>query len=285
MISSWFLLIVISVFLFAVSTILQRLLLKDDKSDPVAYSIIFQIIVGLIIGVFGFLFGSMNFSNIKPVFFNILLMTLLYILANVFTFKALKKIEASEYTIIFSSRVLFTIIASSIFLREKLTFQQFGGAMLILVAIFLATYNKTKIRFGKGELLALLGAMSIGFETTNDRMILSSMKLYPFVTIAFIVPAIVMLFIFPKSLPKMKIFLDKKLLSRMLTFSFLYAISSITFFAALQIGNNSSQIAVINQTSTIVIVLLGIIFLKERFNIINKLLAAVLSVIGVILTI
>lgn len=55
------------------------------------------------------------------------------------------------------------------------------------------------------------------------------------------------------------------------------------FFVALQKAPNSSQVAAINLTSVIVIVLLSIIFLKEHTDWLKKIVGAVLSFIGLLL--
>ena len=281
----WLYLIAFSVLLYSIAIILQRVLLKDDKIDPIAYSIFFQFIAGFLIGAYGFILGGMTFSNMKPLIFNIILMILLWSFSNIFSFKALKTIEASEYTIIFTSRTLFTVITSAIFLGNILTHKQILGGLLIIIATVLAVYKNTKFKFKIGELYALLGAMAFGFETTNDKIILSSFKLYPYVTIAYLFPALFMLFLFPKSILRMKDILNKKRIFKVLLFCGLLAISSLAFFSALQIATNASQVVILNQVTTIVIVLMGIIFLKERDNMPRKLLAAILSVVGVILTI
>jgi uncharacterized membrane protein len=63
----------------------------------------------------------------------------------------------------------------------------------------------------------------------------------------------------------------------------LYAISAATIFLAYQYGRNAAQIAPINETSTILIVILAAIFLKERSQLLRKLFAAAISVLGVLL--
>ncbi len=57
----------------------------------------------------------------------------------------------------------------------------------------------------------------------------------------------------------------------------------IFYFIALQIGANSSQIAALDQLSTIIIVILGILLLKETQHVLRKIVAAIISVIGAIM--
>ena len=101
---TWQVLIFISVILFSVGTLFQRVLMERKASDPIAYSIVFQLLTGLIIGFYGFLFENMSFPEVIPLV-NILLMTLLWTFANIFSFTALKHIDVSRFTVVFSSRL------------------------------------------------------------------------------------------------------------------------------------------------------------------------------------
>lgn len=69
----------------------------------------------------------------------------------------------------------------------------------------------------------------------------------------------------------------------MAVLSLVFTVSAICLFAALQSSPNSSQIATINLLNIVLIVVLSIIFLKERDNIPKKLLGAVSSLVGLIL--
>jgi len=280
---TWQILILTSVFLYSVVILLQRVLLKDNKSDPKAYSIFFQLLTGLFIGVFGLSFTNMSFPNIRPLIFNLILMTLFYGFGNIFIFQALKSIEASRFTIIFASRALFTILASFLFLQEQLSFRQMWGAFFILLGIVLVNIKSAKLQFSKKELIAVLAAAAFGFANTNDRFLLKSFAVYPYVFLAFIVPAFLVMFLYPYTIKKMQVFLEEKLLLKMLLLCVISAVSSITFFLAFQKADNASQVVSANLTSVIITVLLAAIFLKERDYLPQKLIGAVVSFIGLLL--
>lgn len=280
---NWQLLILASVILYSVAVIIQKILLRDEKSDPIAYSIFFQLIVGLLVAMFGFAYTNMSVGNIRPISGNLLLMVLLYSIANIFIFKALKTTDASKFTILFSTRGFFTVFASSLFLGESLKITQWVGALIIFSGIVLVSLESLKFHIEKNETLAFFAAIAFGLANTNDRVILKSLNLYPYVSIAFIVPAIFMIILYPRSIVKMKVFLSKSLLIKMILFSIIYAASAVTFFSALQIANNSSQVVTINLTSVILTVILSIIFLKENKKVWQKIFGAALSFIGLLL--
>lgn len=280
---TWQALIGISVILYSTSVLLQRSILKENESRPVAYSILFQLIVGALIGIYGLVFADMRFpSNLRPLLFNLILAAVLYGLANIFIFKSLKETEASRFIIVFSLRALFTVLASSLLLKEVLTSKQFMGSLLILAGVVVVNLKSSKLAFGKGELFALLAALAFGFANTNDRYALASFNIYPYVALAFVTPAILVSFVFPGELKYMKLFVKKNILTKVLLLCSIYAISALTFFAALQVGKNSSQVASVNLTSVILTVLLSIVFLKEKDKLPQKILGTVLAFIGLL---
>lgn len=86
----WQVLALISVTFASVSNIINRLLMKDDESDPVGYGIIFQF------GLFSFsliltlIFGKLQLPNGNEILLRFLISTILWTLFTVFSFSAMK---------------------------------------------------------------------------------------------------------------------------------------------------------------------------------------------------
>lgn len=282
---SWQVYISLSVFFYSVVTLLQRVLVKEKDSSPIAYSIFFQLLTGGMVLIIGFLFTDMSLPNLGPLLPNLVLMTVLYGIGTAAIFESLKRTEASKFIVIFSSRALFTILASSLIILEGLTFNQFIGAFFVLGGVVVVNLKSTRFSLGKGELFGLVAAICYGFTTTNDRYLLQHLSVYPYLVMAFILPALFMITLFPREVSNVKLILKKKFLQGILVLSATDVISSLLFFLALQTSINSSQIGAINITSIIVTALLAVIFLKERENIPKKVLGAVLSFAGLLLLI
>ncbi|MFC1649541.1 DMT family transporter [Patescibacteria group bacterium] len=281
---SWQVLVFLSVVLYSVSILLQRVIMKEDESKPIAFSIFFQVLSGLVILIVGLIFSDMSLpSNICELIWNLLLMGLLYGFFNLFALKSLKLTEASKYSIVASTRVFFTVLASSVLLKEFLSGPQFVGALLIFAGVVLVNLESKKFKLDRGTLLALAGAACFGFANTNDRYLLGSFDVYTYLTISFLLPPILMSLIYPKQVKYMKNYLDKKVIKKVLVLSIFYAFAALTFFAALQVGENSSQVASIGLTTVVVTVILATIFLKERDNMPKKIFAALLSLVGLLL--
>jgi len=280
---TWQFLILISVFLYSISVLLQKTLLNRTQTDPLSLAVVFQILTGLTIGLFGWLFSNMSLPQLKPLLFNLILMTLLYGFGNIFVFKSLKRLQATRFTVIFSSRALFTILASSLILKESLVLKQLLGTSLLLAGIVLANIKAAKLTFSRHQATALLAAVCFGLAITNDRFLLKSFQVYPYATLGFIIPGLFIAFLNPSLIKTLPALLSKQTFPQILLLSTLYAAAAITFFFALQISPNSSQVASINLTSVITTVLLAIIFLRERDNLGYKILGAFSSFLGLFL--
>src|SRR3990172_1367675 len=218
---SWQLLIILSVILTSFSSLIERILLKDGKSDPLTYSVAFQLITGVIIGIFGYLFSNMIFSGISKLLPNLILMIILYGVGNLALFNSLKLIEASRFVVIFAARALFTLMASAIFLGERLVLLQLGGVALIILSVLIVTIRSGKElnllkHFGKGELYALMAALCFGLANTNDRFILKDWAVYPYVFSAFVLPAVAVVLVKPKILSNLRQLMTKSFMSKML---------------------------------------------------------------------
>lgn len=281
---SWQILIALSVLLYSFSVLLQKVLLKDDKSDPISFSIFFQVGVSIIIAVLVFMVkGRIVIPNLSEIWVYVLLMAVLYGLANVFVFKSLKLTDASQFGVLFQSKNLFAIIGTSVIFNEMLTTKQWVGALLLIAGVVIVSLNKTKIKLNSGALLALLAGLLFGAANVNDRFLISYFDPYSYVVVGFLFPALLISVVYPKKLAGIKVFLNRKYIYKMILLCLTYGLSATAFFAALTLTDNASQLFSINAFSVITVVILSIIFLKERDFMPRKVLGAVLSLIGLLL--
>lgn len=278
----WRILITISVVLYSVSTLLQRVLMRDQENHPIAFAMLYQLLVAAGFAILTFALGKVQLPPILPLIPNLVLTMILFGAANIFIFKSLAHTDASQFTIVFASRFFFTVLASSLLLREALSWLQLTGALIIFIGVALAS-ARHHFTFQKGEWYALLAAMFFGFALTNDRYLLQSFNVYAYSVIAFALPAFFIAAIRPREVPNLMRYLKGPLLIKTLAISLCYLLFTITFYLALQATDNSSQVAAVSITSVLLTVLLAIIFLKERENIGRKILSAGICLIGILL--
>lgn len=278
----WQVFVTLTLVLNTVQVLTQRFLLKDKNSNPATYLIVGDLVGGLFLLVFALKQEMVTLNNLT-LMPSILLSGLLFGLGGLFWYKSLKLIDASEFIVLFTSRAFWAVLASVILLGENFQLEQIIGALLIFLGIYLAAWNAKKFSFKKGEIYALAGAFSMGLGFVNDGFILRGLNPVIYAPISFFVASLVAWLLNPKSTAEILNTFRSKLLMKLILLGFLGAATQLTYLSAVSLSGNVGQIAVINQLSTILIVIAGIIFLKERDNLIKKIFAAILAFAGVLL--
>lgn len=280
---TWQMLITISIIANAVSSILLRVLMKKENSHAIAFSIMYQLIAGCFIFIYALL-GGFRLPNIIHFLPLISLIYFFYIIGNIFIFNALKIIGLSEYKIIYSVRPVVTVLASILFLGEIINFHQIIGAILIIIGVIIVSWQTKKLKIANlGAIYTLIAATAFGLAFTGDTYVVRNLDVASYQTFSFIIPALAMFLIFPSAKFHFKKMFNFSVLPKILITGFFQAIATITVYLGYKIGRNNVQIAPLTQLSTIVIVLAGIIILKERKNIFQKILGAILSFSGAIM--
>lgn len=277
----WFILALISVTTASISSLFQRVLMKGEKSDPFAYGLVFQFLSAVLVAFFAIWHGFV-FLPLDKIGGNLVLEAMLYAGFTLFLFKALQTTEASQVTILGSTRVFWTILVALAFLGESLDIKKIAGVFLIISAIAFVFYRKKSIYLGKGGIFALLAAFCFGVAFANDTYILRFTEAFSYTVIAFTLPGIVILGLNPGLVKKMRILFKPSILTKMIIMSFFYSTAAVTAYLAYQKGGAATQLAPIFQFSVILTVILAVILLKERDNLIKKLIGAVIATIGII---
>lgn len=277
---SWIWFALVSVLAFSTSALLQRLVMRQDHSDPVTSSVIFQLTMAGITFLFA-LFMGFNFPPVQLIPYFIVSATL-YAFGTLFFFRAAKELEASELSILAGSGALVTIAASYVFLGERFTGIQMFGVVLILLAVVVVNVRSEKIAFTHGIWMGLLGNTCYALAVVSDGLILRQFDTFSFLPFMNILPATILLLTFPRKIPKLARdirHIDLKLLA----YSAVYVLAAETFYYPLKIGALVSQMSTILKATTITTVLLAMIFLKEKSHPWKKLIGAILTTAGIIL--
>ncbi len=289
---NWIFLITASVLSGSVAALLQRVLVRGKTADTHAYSTLTQLLSAGVSLIAAIILGRTSFPNLRSIIDNqvylfVLLSAILYTLNAIFCFRALKFIEVSKFSVLYTTRAVVTIIVASIFLGESLTSVQLLGSGLIIASILLLNTKSTKdlLKFGKGEVYALIAALAFGVATVSDKYIIEWFDFVPYLMLDFLLPALLLIMIKPRVVAEFKGLFSKKIFVPILIFSSLYTLAAITFFGAMSSSDNTSLVSSVGQVSTISTVVLGIIFLKERKELAKKVIAGVVSVFGLILLI
>ncbi|MDD5711101.1 MAG: DMT family transporter, partial [Candidatus Colwellbacteria bacterium] len=129
----WQLLALVGVLGASAASVLQRAVLRRGEGDTVAYAIIYQVLSGIVILAYA-LYRGFNLDISSLPLANVFAMLGIYSLSNVLIFKALRSVEASEFSVLWTASPLWAIFAAYIFLGEFLTPIQAAGAVLVIGA-------------------------------------------------------------------------------------------------------------------------------------------------------
>jgi drug/metabolite transporter (DMT)-like permease len=281
---AWFILANISVIFYSFSTIIQRKLMNNIKSDPVASMIVFQFVVTIIIFLYLILSGS-PFPDITKVWPFLLLNGFLVAIASVSMFQATKYTEAGEYTILGTFSAFVNLFVVTIFLHETLTVPKIIGTILIILSIIaVGEFSKNKkIIWHKGHLYALLSATAFGAVFASESYVASQIGVLQDLLIGFFLPGLFVLILKPQALNNIKKLINKDYLSKIMSFSVLYLLGAITVFGAYVKGGDAGKIYGISNSTVIVTVILAAIFLGEKDKLIKKVLATISAFAGILL--
>lgn len=281
---TWQLFTIISVLSLSISVILQRVLLHKDKTDPFAYAILFQAIVGFLLTIFALYYGF-KLPNIETVIVPAVISIVFYGIGHIIYAKTLQKVEASAFSVLFATQAIWIMLLGIILLNESMTALQLIGSALIFISVGILAKNFRSIFNEKGTLLGLLTGLMFGIAIYSWSYVGRSTDTISWAAISFIGTALVAFSIRPRSIIKMKPLLRPNVLVKLIALAIFYGIGSLTMLFAYKYGT-FAIVSPLRQVSIIVTVLLALSFLPmERNRIKRKILAAAICMTGVILII
>ena len=281
---SWQFFTIISVLSLSISVILQRVLIHKDKTDPFAYAVLFQGIVGVLLTVFALYYGF-KLPNIETVIVPAIISILFYGIGHIIYAKTLQRVEASAFSVLFATQAIWIMLLGIILLNEKMTVVQIVGTALIFISIGILARNFRSIFTERGTLLGLLTGLMFGIAIYSWSYVGRFTDTISWAAISFIGTALVAFVVRPSSVQKMKPLLKPGVLIKLVALAVFYGIGSLTMLLAYKYGT-FSIVSPLRQVSIIVTVLLALSFLpKERNRVRRKLLAAGICMVGVILII
>jgi uncharacterized membrane protein len=279
---NWFIWILISVVTTAVANIFQRVVMREKDTDPYATTVIFQFATALLTGIFAFGNGFV-IPPIQHYFWNFLIGTVLWGLMSYTGFLAYQSLGSSEIAILSSFGTVVTIVSAILFLGESFNTQKIIGTVLILSAVILVSRRKKALTFNRGVFYAIISTVLAGFAITNDAFILKTYNAVSYTSVMLFLPGVLLLAFRPSVIKAFGRLKNLKYSKNMLLLTIFYSAQAVAYYTALHVGADASQAAPISKVSIILTVLLALIFLKEKENLLLKLLSTVLVTVGVLL--
>jgi transporter family protein len=260
--------------------ILNRFVLKDH--DFISYGFLWNIVTAI-------LFIPLFLSDfVVPTGLYAWAVTLLgvsfWTLAGFAGFKAVQMVEVSLSEPLSQTQMLFLLVFSSLFLSELLTMNKIIGTFLIFFGIITLTYEKRKF-FGKitdrGIQLTLLTSLLVAMASIVDKTALRYWSVPGYSFVAFLFPGLIMGVTSFKRFGKLVKMVKLRWFPLILS-TILAVVNAYFLFSAYRL-TEVSNVFPITRISILVVVLGGIILLKERKDILKKILGAIIMILGTLL--
>ncbi|MEI6690288.1 MAG: EamA family transporter [bacterium] len=282
---NWLFFALISVLIYSTKNLFQRILMKEEKSDPYLHSIVYYIFGGCIALIISLFNGGFQYELSLEQLLLFIPLAFIATLGLVLLFKSFQTVEASENAIIQSSQKLWTVAGSFLFLSEIFSIKTALGTILIVAGIIISIWENKKLKFNQGVLLAFAAALLYSISDLLSFYLVRGMDPLSFMVYLYFLPVIIMIIAKPSSVPKLKVFFQPKRIMVLVWLALSSTVGSAFTFLAYKVGGTVGQITVILGLTTISSVLISIILLDERKNLVKKIIGAVVVVLGALLVI
>lgn len=264
----------------------SKRLLNKQGIDPRLYGACLQIATGIISLPFA-LYQGISFEITSTTLLLLLGMTLVYTIGPSLYYIGLSKVDLSETTILDSSGVLWSVLFGTLLLGEVFTFSKFLGVGLILLAVGIVSFHpKTlSIKLSKYELLLIIAPIFYALGAIFDNRLVSYSDALSYLPITFILAGSVM---FATNIHRLhdvgrSTLLNKSFLKTIVVNGVFLFLTYYCVMLAYELGGEVSRMFPIQQLESIIVPLLGILLLKERNRVPQKIIAALVAMLAVMM--
>jgi transporter family protein len=262
---------------FALAKVISRLFLKK-AGNPLAFTAIHDFIAGIVLLPLALFNWSIPGENSGWLLFLGIVLTVF--LSDWIGFWAIKETDVSLYQIICQARHIFVLFGGWLLFTESVSLTKLIAIVLIILGVSVALYQKSKLYYSRGILLTILSTF---FAVVAFILVKWALAYFSSATLASLelMAAGILSYAFLLFKPE-KISEEFKTNKwGLIMAGFLFAFFELFLFWALRAGEISRVIPV-TQSSLVFGVLIGIIFLKEKERIPQKIIGTLLIIGGII---
>lgn len=243
------------------------------------------ILLEIFTGIFSLLmipFFETKFQINGSIILTLLVVVLIYAVTDRLNIEARYGLDPSTFSMMKQLSTVFMIIFGFIFLKEELIINKIIGTILIIVANLILTYNKGKFVINKYFVMTFFAnfLFAVAMLINVDLSDYFNLAFYTYITVT--IPAI-LIFIFGKhSIREVKEEFNLYNKKKFILASFCWALMLNTSIRAYQLGS-VTIVAPLFALTAILNALVEFVFNHDKSKFIQKIVAAIIILIGVIL--
>lgn len=269
--------------------LLTRTLTKTTRLDPYLTGSLIDIptsVFAALIGLF-FMEGSLLSGVTLPLVLLSSVVGVFQILWGRLSVVSQKHIDTTTYTVIRMLVTPVTILLSSVFLHESLSFAQGSGLLLILAGSFVVSSSGRRLklqRFNRYELYAASTALFLGANTLVSNFLIDQTSFATSMTVFSFLISLPGLLVSSMRVKQLKRFLTVQDIKLSVALGFTTAIHIASFWGAVAIVDNLSLVSALASFRVITVFAASYVVLSERTGPFQKLAGSSLAVTGLLLT-
>ncbi len=238
--------------------------------------------IGAITGLLICPFFEMKFPSDPKIYLFLGISIVFYAISDRINTTVRSGIEASTFSMLDQLSTTFMIFAGLIFLKEEFILHKFIGAMLIIFSNVFIFYKKGEFKFNRYIGLAVLANISITVAIFLDVNISDNFNLPFYAALTLGGPAILVWILERIKISDVKNEFKNVNKKAMLITGITWPLAIVASLRAYQL-QNVSIVAPICSLKVISNIIVGYLFLKERGNLVKKIIAAILIVVSIVL--
>lgn len=260
---------------------------KNPQNPLLATTVIYGLGV-LPVGVVFWIISGASLPSLElSAIFWIITASALFASANVLIYKAYSKMDASLYAIINSSKYVVIVLGAMIILGDDFNSKQLIGAALILLAnIYVSAVarhsHKQRVRL-QFVFLAFGASIMIAVAQLSERIVLELAPIATYMLIGWGLQVIILILFSRPTRYKMRHFQRAGLLRQLVTTGVLRGLAGVCIVYAVAATQNASLVFSLAATKVIAVAVAGYIFLNERLYAKERIGAALVTLVGIVL--
>jgi drug/metabolite transporter (DMT)-like permease len=280
----WFVLAILSGIFYTGSSLITRHVLKTGR-DSWAFSFFYSAVGALVtipfvIGIYIYT-GEIALADDAFGWGAMVLVGFVIVFHNFLNFRASNYLEASLVDTIRKFRLIWIFIFGVIVLDEAFSYWKLTGTVLTVLAGILIIVKFKKPKSIKGIMFAFSATFAFAAGIISYKFLFEYFSVWTLTLFIFLIPAIINFIIMPSVLPRV-VKLAKDNGKFVYLACILGGIANLTMNAALMLGQATKVPAIIE--AFLVATLIGeYLILKERKNLLVKLLAIAFATIGAVI--